>query len=153
MKELKLSNSDMVALVDDDDWEELSQLHWRLKRTHHSVCVVMGQGSMGKHISLHSYLLKPDDPDLVIDHRDRNPLNNQRSNLRLVTQSQSNVNRGHFNTNGSGAKGVYFNKRTKGWYIQFRNKTLSHHPTMEDAVAARQKAVDQYWAQSSQQEG
>jgi hypothetical protein len=42
---------------------------------------------------------------LVIDHIDRNPLNNNIENLRVVTHQE--------NTFNSDAKGCYFNKKRK----------------------------------------
>lgn len=43
---------------------------------------------------LHRYILGVTDPKIFVDHRDRNPLNNQRYNLREATNSQNQMNRG-----------------------------------------------------------
>lgn len=49
-----------------------------------------------------------------VDHKDRNPLNNVRSNLRIATKSQNNINRSQ-KTGVSGQRGVYWDKRRNWW--------------------------------------
>lgn len=56
-------------------------------------------------------------PDLV-DHKDGNPANNRLSNLRIATESQNRHNASKHSDNTSGAKGVYWDKRTKKWMVK-----------------------------------
>ena len=51
-----------------------------------------------------------------LDHRDRNPLNNRKSNLRFCTHAENMRNRGIPKNNTSGYKGVV--KNGKGWAAQ-----------------------------------
>lgn len=62
-----------------------------------------------------------------VDHRDRNPLNNSRSNLRLATPQQNLMNKGKQRNNKSGYKGVHFDNRDKKWRasIGFDGKRIS----------------------------
>lgn len=74
-----------------------------------------------------------------VDHRDCNPLNNRRSNLRLATKSQNMMNRGRFSSNTSGFKGV--TKRATGkWRARIQVNGLREHigdfDTPEEAYAA-----------------
>src|SRR5687767_6641682 len=75
-----------TVIVDDDDYEYLSQFKWRLTDDGY-VC----RASDFKR--LHRLLLDPP-RGLIVDHINRNPLDNRRCNLRLVTSSQSHANRG-----------------------------------------------------------
>ena len=70
-------------------------------------------------IVAHAYLgLDIENPKQMIDHIDRNILNNNVSNLRIVTCQQN-----QFNTN---AKGYYWAKREKKWisYIMLNYKKI-----------------------------
>ena len=49
------------------------------------------------------------------DHKDRNKLNNRKSNLRICTSAENAMNRGPAKKNTSGFKGVSWNNREKVW--------------------------------------
>jgi hypothetical protein len=68
----------------------------------------------------------------LIDHEDRNKLNNQRDNIRIVSYSVSNLNRSN---NG---KGVYLEKRTNRWRVSFCVKNKMRH---FGTYATRQEAL------------
>jgi len=84
-----------------------------------------------------------EDPGPLIDHRDQNPANNAISNLRNATRSVNAMNKP--------AKGVY--KDGKMWraMIRINGKLISLYcgPDHNEAVKARQKAVDEFWSQHS----
>ena len=87
------------------------------------------------------------DPDLEIDHKNGNPLDNRIENLRLDTKSKNMQNRKLCSRNTSGIKGVYYDKFHDKYVAQIRcNKKkicLGHHDTKEEAqkvvVEARKK--------------
>lgn len=89
------------------------------------------------------------------DHKDRNPLNNQKSNFRIATNCQQGMNRNKFKNNTSGYIGVGWRKREKKWcaYIQINKKTtsLGYYDNKEDAIIARLKAEAQYYGEFAPQ--
>lgn len=105
MKEIKLTRG-KVALVDDADFEALSRFKWHAMRSGkkwRAVRTIQTGGKWGHKISMHAQLMGF--PDVQIDHRDRNPLNNQRGNLRLATHQQQMANSDRL-PNGAGFRGV-----------------------------------------------
>ncbi|WP_415869671.1 HNH endonuclease [Burkholderia ubonensis] len=59
-------------------------------------------------------------PDRLVDHRDRDALNNRLSNLRLATYTQNVHNRPKLPSNKSGYKGVFYNKRARKFQASIR---------------------------------
>lgn len=91
------------------------------------------------HKILHREVLQYDGP-LEVDHIDGNTLDNRKSNLRLVTTSQNQMNRGISYANKSGFKGVSWNKASKKWMAQIKANNVHYYlglfDTKEEAAAA-----------------
>lgn len=76
-------------------------------------------------------------PDEHVDHKDTNPLNNTRENLRLASVQQNNRNGGLSSSNTSGYVGVSWSKQFGKWetYIAV-NKRRKHLGLFDDPVKA-----------------
>jgi hypothetical protein len=76
----------------------------------------------------------------MVDHKDNNPLNNRRENLRLSGYGSNNRNTKRYVNNKSGYKGVCWDAKSKKWraYVNFEKKrtNLGVFDTIEDAHAA-----------------
>lgn len=89
MKEIKLTQG-KVTLVDDEDFEWLSQWKWCIGNDGYAVRAIRLNGKQ-KTLFMHRVVMNtPSGMDT--DHKDRNKLNNQRSNLRVCTRSQNLMN-------------------------------------------------------------
>jgi hypothetical protein len=90
-------------------------------------------------IRLHQVIMIPP-PGMEVDHINRDTLDNQRSNLRLVTKTQNQRNRGPCRTNAVGIKGVCAGKRGRGWRAQIgiggRTLALGTYDSPEQAALA-----------------
>lgn len=101
-----------VALVDDDDYEWLSQYKWCFEGRY------AHRGHEGHHVYMHRMIVNAP-KGMEVDHHDGNKLNNQRGNLRITTRGGNNANRPKRNnrTYHSQYKGVYKNR--KAWRVSF----------------------------------
>ena len=87
----------------------------------------------------------------VVDHRDRNTLNNRWKNLRDVTQRVNAQNRVVNKTSKSGVRGVYQPKGTSRWHVQIgvdgKRIHVGYYSSFEEAIAARKVAEATFWPQ------
>lgn len=94
---------------------------------------------------LHRVLLNPE-PEVTVDHRDRDGLNCRRGNLRIATRSQNQCNRITPKATRSGAKGVDFHRQSGLWRarikLQGRCVFCKYFKTMEEARQARAVALE-----------
>jgi hypothetical protein len=73
-----------------------------------------------KSISLHNFLMKNTDDNLVVDHIDNNGLNNTRDNLRITTKTVNSHNRKKKANTSSKYIGIHFSKTQKIWISSIR---------------------------------
>lgn len=99
MRYIKTNKGELIK-VDNEDFEYLNTFTWHITRQGYP-----RTKRNYKHIKMHSLLVN--NPfQLIIDHKDRDKLNNQRNNLRLVSPSQNCQNRGLRIMGSSNYKGV-----------------------------------------------
>lgn len=129
MKEIPLGQSGKVALVDDEDYEYLTQRKWHL----HGGYVFMRKCRV--RYSMHRIIMDAKVGQLV-DHIDRDKLNNQRSNLRFVTPLISAQNSGPKSTTSSSKyKGVHL-ARSGNWRMMTNMGGIYSGMTYTNEVAA-----------------
>ena len=150
MKKIKLTQN-KYALVDDNDFEELNKFKWHAlkdENTFYTGRKIWDKNTKKqKMITMHRVIMKTP-KGKETDHIDRNALNNQRSNLRIVTHSQNQMNKGMGKNNTSGFKGVSWDKNSKKWQanIKENNKRLylGLFETKEEAYKAYVEACKKY---------
>jgi hypothetical protein len=142
MKLIRLATGE-YSMVDDDDYEYLSLLKWHVnkgKYTNYARCC-FGPRNFPVNILMHRLILNVLilQTDLQIDHIDGDGLNNQRSNLRIVTRRVNQLNRRFPST--SKYPGVYWNKKDKIWQVQIR---VDGKQTYLGASKSEENAYDIY---------
>lgn len=95
------------AVIDLEDVEKCRTRKWHFKKSGY-VASTNGKGT----IRLHRFILNLP-VGIMTDHKDGNPLNNKKSNLRECNSLENNWNRGKSKTNHSGFKGVHLHKQGK----------------------------------------
>lgn len=115
------------VLFDDEDLDLFCSRNWYRATNGYVVSYRRGEGTT----YLHRFLfgLKPGDKAQV-DHRDNDPLNNCRSNLRLCVNGTNSQNRsGAYRTSArtSRYRGVYWDKAREKWHVQVTIDGKNHH--------------------------
>jgi len=118
VKEIPLTQG-YVALVDDDDYEELSKYKWHVDlqrsgpKAKRNSLVSEGEGQ--KAIYMHRQIMYAP-AGTYVDYKDHDTLNNQRVNLRPCTRSQNAANQRPQEGCSSRFKGVYWHKAARKWH-------------------------------------
>lgn len=142
--------------MSDEDYERVAAHKWSLSYSPknspkmYAVCKING-----KQTGLHRFVLGMGDGGLV-DHRDGDGLNNQRSNLRKCTYGQ---NRANSDTKRNLPKGVYARRQRTGGTVyraQIRHDNrltnLGTYTTIEEAAAAYAKAAPNFHGEFARME-
>jgi len=142
MKEIKLTQG-KVALVDDEDYDELSVFKWycnlgyavRRRRTFEEKGVPI--------IRMHVQIMGKIE-GLDVDHINGNRSDNRRENLRHCTAAQNSANMRKYR-GGSKYKGVYWHKFGRRWCAKFfaggKAVHIGSFKTEDDAARAYNIAV------------
>ena len=105
------------AIVDVDCLSLVTPHRWYYN-TRYVVAFVV-ENSSRRVIRMHN-IVRPPKEGFQNDHRNRNPLDNRRSNLRDATNSQNVFNTRMLPANKSGFRGVCWHKRNNKWIAQSR---------------------------------
>lgn len=143
MKQIKLSQG-KVALVDDEDYEELNKYKWYSYKGGNTFYAGRNFNSNGKQKTIKMHRIIMNTPkEMETDHIDGNGLNNQKSNLRIVTHRQNGQNK-RINKS-SRFVGVCWNEINNKWRAQIKinkkHKSLGVFDTELEAHNAYQNKL------------
>lgn len=152
MKELILTDNS-AAIIDDNDFEELSKYNWTRNKSGYVYRMrtkeERNDPNFPKTILLHRQIMNvlKESRKIIIDHKDHDKLNNQRTNLRLCNQSLNGINKRTFNKE-TGYKGVQPAFKTRFRATITKDKVyyrLGIFKTAEEAAQAyNDKAIELY---------
>ena len=153
----------IFTFVDDDVFELLRKIRWSVRKRQgrrYGYDAIHDSRIRGtpKHFFINmARLITNAPPHLQVDHINRNPLDNCRENLRLVTNSQNQMNSKLSSNNKSGFKGVYYQYNTnpgaksKRWraFIQIEEKKshIGYFRTPEEAARAYDAAAINHYGE------
>jgi hypothetical protein len=136
------------AIVDEDMEKSLSAHRW---------CVNKGYArrsdySTGAPVVIYMAVAIMNPPDgSEVDHRNGNPLDNRRENLRITTPVGNGRNKGPSSRNTSGFCGVAWVKRLKRWQAQIgvsgKSIHLGYFKSAKAASSAYQKAAAEHFGE------
>lgn len=150
MKEIQLTQG-KVALVDDCDYEYLSQWKWRPQKMGNTTYVLRRGPRPARQVILMHRVIMDAGQGQLIDHRDHDGLNNQRGNLRFCSRVQNMVNSKKRASVSSEFKGCSFDNTRKKWAAQIsvngKNIHLGRFNNPIDAARAYDTAAVKYYGE------
>lgn len=115
------------ALVDDSDYELVSQYKWHFDGGYATTSV------HGKTVYMHRLILNTPD-GMYTDHKNHNKLDNRRSNIWVCTPTENNLNRVE-------KRGYYYDKKTGIWRAIWSVRGKEIHRTYRSESEAKD-AID-----------
>lgn len=146
MKYIPLGHGKM-AIISDEDYPRISKFTWRINGNYvrHDVAIkdkTKKSGYKVEAILLHRLIIGAKKNEIV-DHINRDTLDNSRENLRISTASQNSLNQKFEKNTVSGYTGVSWNPRDKRWQARIQvNKQriqLGYFKLKKDAISAYKK--------------
>lgn len=126
------------ALVDADDYEDLSKYKWCFDGKYARRNLPRSFGA-GKHIRMHQVIL-PAPEGLVVDHISGNKLDNRKENLRIITNQQNQFNLHSSKSTISEYKGASWDSEKHLWRarikVNYKTIHLGYFEDPRDAAAA-----------------
>ena len=146
----KFYNEICRTKIDIDEIDNLKDIRWYLG----SQGYIVGCTKNKKNITLHKYITKTGSRQLI-DHINRNKLNNRKCNLRGASHQENCFNKTHQKNNKLNCKGV--RKVPSGRYnayigIDKKQISLGTYDTLEQAKEARKKAEEKYFGKYAYKE-
>lgn len=139
---MKLEGTDKKVIFDTDMLPILEKYYWKLN-SHGYVCSFTDPKNKG--IRMHQLIIGEHNGD-VIDHINRNRLDNRKENLRVTTYEVNAYNRTMRKDNKYNCKGI--RKENNKYRVQIvkngKNIHLGYFDTLEDAIKARKDAEKIY---------
>lgn len=154
MKKIPLTQG-KFALVDDIDYEYLSQWKWYAAKIGKTFYAGRTNREGGKRtIYMHQVLAERLGFKHRADHVHGNGLDNRRSKLRDGTQKQNSENRGLSRNNTSGHLGGYWHKQSSKWQARIQHNGKHIHlglfEALKDAIKARKEGERKYFTHARQ---
>ena len=133
------------ALIDLDDVSKCKQYKWHMRKPNYVIATIPnGTRTTNAKVHLHRLIAGCDDPAMEIDHINRNPLDNRKSNLRIVNRQTNATNNG-----GTGVIQVPSGRYQARVMRHYKSIYIGTYDTHEEALKARQEFVEQYDANDS----
>lgn len=154
-----------VAIVDDFNYDWLSQYKWRYHKTQGYSTGYATTEINGKMVRMHRLIMGVVNPKVEVDHKNGDGLHNYVDNLRKCNSRQNKQNSKKHKDNTSNYKGVYYqysyrkNKkgqlkkyiRQKPWLVQlsvnYKTINIGYFSTAKEAAMAYDKKARELYGE------
>jgi len=139
------------AIVDVEDFERLNKYKWHCTHYGYAVRAEYERSGKGKRqVGVHMHKMVCPAPDgMVVDHVNRNSLDNRKSNLRVATQRQNVWNRKFVRKGGKTRyDGIRWDKNREKWQVRLtikgRRESFGYYADEVEAAKAYDEAAKRY---------
>lgn len=133
---------------DLEDYEKIKDYCWHVG-TKGSIVTNYYKNNNRRTLLMHRYIMNVNNPDIQVDHIYHKRFDNRKSQLRIVTNSQNQMNTIVRKDNKSNVKGVIWHKIIKKWFVYInvdkKRINLGYFSNFNQAVNARKKAEKKYF--------
>lgn len=141
MKHIPIKNTEIFAIIDDEDYDRVNSLVWYIAPNNRVVSELIN----GKRILLSRFILNVTDLSLDVDHKFHSLLDHRKSELRICTMSQNHLNSLKQKNVSSKYKGVYWSKHKNKWHAQVRYQKKNYHLGYFNNEEDAAKAVNEFY--------
>ena len=129
-------------LADADDLEKLNKHSWCISKTGYPVANINH-----KVTKMHRHILGLTDPSIIVDHKNRNPFDNRKANLRICTAADNARNKSVSKKCKSGHIGIRktpHNRYNVRITCGRKEIHIGNFKTLDEAIVARKAAEEMY---------
>jgi len=135
MKKIELTKG-YITLVDNKDFNWINQWKWHYNHGYAMRKEWLYNRKKYRTVYMHR-LINDTESELETDHINRDKLDNRRKNLRSVSKSVNQSNKGIQKNNTSGFTGIFFEKQRNKWRIRLSmNKKRVNFGSFKDLESA-----------------
>ncbi len=139
MKKIQLTQN-KFALIDDTDFKLINKYKWHYHKAGYALrtCHKPRNGKKQETFKLYMHhAIMGKHKGMNVDHINGNKLDNQRSNLRICTHGENQMNSKKTNKPKSSIfKGVYWNKKDRAWFVRVAAKWVGMFKDEKQAAKA-----------------
>ena len=137
---------------DKEDYDKIKRYYWRKNDSGYLI-----GGYREGNVRIHRVIMNlMDVSEPFVDHKDRNPLNNRKENLRLCNDAENAFNNSLRSDNTSGFTGVSYNKCMNKWetYICIGGNLIKggYYKNIEEAVRVRLNLEKEHFGEFAPQQ-
>lgn len=135
---------------DLEDYDKIKDYCWHINNKGYLACAV----GNNTYILMHKLILNLiDDNSVDVDHIKHKTYDNRKSEMRIVTRTENQMNLSLKCNNTSGVTGVNYDNTNNRWVarigINHKRICLGYFMKFEDAVSARKRAEEKYFGEYS----